>query len=26
LHNYWTLTRPFLLREAKMCLRRDTGS
>ena len=26
LHNYWTLTRPFLLREAKMCVRRDTGS
>ena len=26
LHNYWTLTRPSLLSEAKMCLRRDTGS
>jgi hypothetical protein len=26
LHNYWILTRPFLLREAKMCVRRDTGS
>jgi hypothetical protein len=26
LHNYWTLTRPFALREAKMSMRRDTGS
>jgi hypothetical protein len=22
LHNYWTLTRPFLLSETKICVRR----